>query len=119
MATTLRMAQWFTWVGIAGVGVSIVVVKVASRKTVSEQVATYGASVDTRLAPAFRCAARSLKCLAWTMALLHILLAVWVYTDIRKRGEGHGIFIVLVLLAGLPAAILYALVRIGDAKRGT
>jgi L,D-transpeptidase catalytic domain len=54
MATTIRMARWFTWVGIAGVGVSIVVAKVASRKTVSEQVAMYGMSVDARLAPAFR-----------------------------------------------------------------
>jgi hypothetical protein len=63
-----------------------------------------------------RCAVRTVKCLAWTLLLVHILLAVWVYTDIRKRGEGNGIFIVLVLLAGIPAAILYALVRIGDRK---
>jgi len=44
------------------------------------------------------------------------MLAVWVYTDIRKRGEGHGIFIVLALLGGIPATVLYALVRIGDKK---
>jgi len=46
--------------------------------------------------------------------VINILLAVWVYQDVRKRGEGRGIFIVLVLLAGLPAAILYAVVRLGD-----
>jgi hypothetical protein len=64
--------------------------------------------------PVGRCVFRCL--LAW-LAVVHVLLASWVYSDIRKRGEGHGIFIVLVLLAGLPATILYALVRIGDSKR--
>jgi hypothetical protein len=37
--------------------------------------------------------------------------------DIRKLGQGNGIFIILALLAGFPAAILYALVRIGDKKQ--
>lgn len=57
------------------------------------------------------CALRFLLLLA---AIINIILAFWVYSDVRKRGKGRGIFIVLVLLAGLPAAILYALVRIGD-----
>jgi hypothetical protein len=48
------------------------------------------------------------------LAIIHVMLAVWVFTDIRKRGEGSGIFIVLALLAGIPGTILYALVRIGD-----
>jgi hypothetical protein len=47
----------------------------------------------------------------------HILLAVWVFLDIRKRGEGNGIFIALALLAGFCGAILYALVRLADAKK--
>ena len=55
-----------------------------------------------------------LKVLLPLFAVINILLAVWVFTDIRKRGEGHGIFIVLALIAGLPGAILYALVRLGD-----
>jgi len=42
--------------------------------------------------------------------------AIWIFTDIRKRGEGHGIFVALALLAGIPTAIIYALVRIGDKK---
>ena len=58
-----------------------------------------------------------LKFAVAALALIHVMLAVWVFTDIRKRGEGHGIFIVLALLAGIPATILYALVRIGDAKK--
>ena len=57
-----------------------------------------------------------MRCLFSILALIHIMLAVWVYTDIRKRGEGQGIFIVLALLGGIPAAMLYALVRIGDRK---
>ena len=57
-----------------------------------------------------------LKCFFGVLAVIHVLLAIWVYTDIRKRGEGSGIFIVLALIAGIPATILYALVRIGDRK---
>ena len=48
--------------------------------------------------------------------ICNVLLASWIFTDIRKQGQGHGIFIVLALLAGFPAAILYAVVRIGDKK---
>ena len=48
--------------------------------------------------------------------IFNILLAIWIYTDIRKRGEGSGIFIALALLAGIPAAIIYTLARIGDKK---
>ena len=44
----------------------------------------------------------------------NILLAVWIYTDIRKRGEGSGIFVAVALVAGIPAAIIYSLVRVGD-----
>jgi hypothetical protein len=46
--------------------------------------------------------------------LCNILLAIWIFTDIRKRGEGHGIFVALALIAGIPTAIIYSLVRIGD-----
>ena len=48
--------------------------------------------------------------------LFNILAAIWIYTDIRKRGEGPGIFIALALIAGIPAALIYAVVRIGDKK---
>jgi hypothetical protein len=51
--------------------------------------------------------------------LFNILLAIWIYTDIRKRGEGSGIFVALALVAGVPAAIIYALVRIGDKVSAT
>lgn len=64
-----------------------------------------------------------IRCVVWmfrTIVLVclvcNILLAAWIYTDIRKLGQGHGIFIALALLAGFPAAILYALVRISDKK---
>ena len=48
--------------------------------------------------------------------IFNILLAIWIYTDIRKRGEGSGIFVALALLGGIPTAIIYALVRLGDKK---
>ena len=54
-----------------------------------------------------------------TLAILlvvHILLTVWVYTDIRGRNSGSGIWITVTLLTGLLGAAVYALVRIGDAR---
>lgn len=48
--------------------------------------------------------------------LCNILLAIWIFTDIRKRGEGSGIFVAMALVAGIPAAIIYSLVRLGDKK---
>jgi hypothetical protein len=68
-------------------------------------------------------AAKACKDIAGLVGLLfliavvfNILLAIWIFTDIRKRGEGSGLFIALALLAGIPAAIIYTLVRIGDKK---
>ena len=57
-----------------------------------------------------------LRVLLPLLVVIHVMLAVWVYTDIKKRGEGPGVFIILALLGGIPATILYALVRIGDRK---
>src|ERR1051326_599825 len=48
--------------------------------------------------------------------IFNVLLAVWIYTDIRKRGEGSGIFVALALLGGIPTAVIYAIVRLGDKK---
>lgn len=48
--------------------------------------------------------------------LIHILLAVWVCQDLRKRNTGSGIWIVVSLLAGIPGTLLYLLSRIGDPK---
>lgn len=48
--------------------------------------------------------------------IFNILIAIWIFFDIRKRGEGSGIFVALALLAGIPTAIIYAIVRIGDKK---
>ena len=46
----------------------------------------------------------------------NILLAIWIARDIRKRGEGSGIFIALAILAGFPTAIVYTLSRIAERK---
>jgi len=48
--------------------------------------------------------------------ICNILLSIWIFTDIRKRGEGSGIFIAMALVAGIPAALIYALTRLGDKK---
>jgi hypothetical protein len=47
-------------------------------------------------------------------ALIHILLAIWVYHDIRQRNMGSSIWIVIALLTGLFGTLVYAVVRIGD-----
>lgn len=46
--------------------------------------------------------------------IVNLLLAIWVYQDIRKRNAGSGIWIVVTLLAGVFGAIVYAIIRIGD-----
>ena len=62
------------------------------------------------------------KCKAGPVILIvcfvvHILLGVWVYQDIRRRQCGSGIWIVIVLLAGLLGVLPYTIVRLGDANR--
>lgn len=49
--------------------------------------------------------------------IVHILVAIWVYMDIRQLNRGSGIWIVIALLAGLLGALVYAVVRIGDSKQ--
>ena len=49
--------------------------------------------------------------------VVHILVAIWVFQDIRKRETGSGIWIVIALLAGQLGALVYAVVRIGDIKQ--
>jgi uncharacterized membrane protein (DUF106 family) len=58
------------------------------------------------------CGLLMVMCLA-----VHILVAVWVFQDIRTRGTGSGIWIVIALLAGLLGALVYAVVRLGDVKQ--
>ena len=49
--------------------------------------------------------------------IINVLLAIWVYKDIRKRNEGSGLWIVITLLAGFFGALLYAIIRLGDLKQ--
>jgi hypothetical protein len=63
-----------------------------------------------------RCVVGIIRAIVLVWLVCNVLLAAWIFTDIRKQGQGHGIFIALALLAGFPAAILYAVVRIGDKK---
>jgi len=60
-------------------------------------------------------------CLMLMMAmcgLVHILLSIWTFQDIRRRNSGSGIWIVVVLLTGFFGTLLYALVRLGDIRAG-
>jgi len=49
--------------------------------------------------------------------VIHILTAIWVYQDIRQRGSGSGIWIVIALLAGLVGTLVYAVVRLGNSEK--
>jgi hypothetical protein len=49
--------------------------------------------------------------------VVHLLVAIWVYKDIRERNSGSGIWIVIALLAGLFGVLAYAIVRLGDIRR--
>ena len=46
--------------------------------------------------------------------IVHILMAVWVYKDVRKKNKGNGIWIPITLLVGFFGASVYALIRMGD-----
>ena len=48
------------------------------------------------------------------VAVVHILMAIWVYADNRKRGAGYGLWIVITLLSGFFGALVYAVIRLGD-----
>jgi len=49
--------------------------------------------------------------------VVHILCAVWVYQDIRRRAGGSGLWIVIALLTGLLGTLVYAVVRIGESQK--
>ena len=51
------------------------------------------------------------------IAVVHILVAVWVYHDIRQRGCGSGLWVAIALLAGLFGTLVYAVVRLGDGEK--
>ncbi|MCF7848402.1 MAG: hypothetical protein K9M45_06085 [Kiritimatiellales bacterium] len=51
------------------------------------------------------------------IGIIHILMAVWVYQDVRKKNKGNGIWIVITLLAGFFGASVYALIRLGDCNQ--
>jgi len=46
--------------------------------------------------------------------IVHILMAVWVYKDVRKKNNGNGVWIAITLLVGFFGASVYALIRMGD-----
>jgi len=49
--------------------------------------------------------------------VVNILVAVWVYMDIRQLGRGSGLWIVIALLTGLLGTLVYAVVRLGDGRQ--
>jgi hypothetical protein len=75
-----------------------------------------GPPVNPPMLEVHRDIAGFLKLMMLVGIICNILLAVWIFGDIRKRGEGSGIFVALALVAGIPAAIIYSLVRLGDRK---
>ena len=52
-------------------------------------------------------------------AVVHLLLTVWVYQDMRQRDASNGLWLAIVVLTGLLGTAVYALVRIGDIYAAT
>lgn len=59
---------------------------------------------------------RILRCIFWMTIVCHILMAFLVAFDIRKRGEGSMLFVLLTLLGGVFVFIAYGVFRLGDKK---
>ena len=58
------------------------------------------------------------KFVFWLVCLVvHILVAVWIYGDLRQRNVSGGVWIVIGLLTGLLGALVYAIVRLGDIQK--
>jgi Flp pilus assembly protein TadB len=51
------------------------------------------------------------------ICIVHLLVAIWIYQDIRRRNAGSGLWIVIALLTGLLGALVYAVVRLGDNRQ--
>ncbi len=49
--------------------------------------------------------------------IVHILVAVWIYQDIRKRDVGSRLGIVIDVVTGLLGVLVYAVVRLGDNRQ--
>ena len=60
---------------------------------------------------------RALGFLFLICGVVHILVAVWVYMDIRQLNRGSGIWIVIALLTGLLGTLVYAVVRLGNGRQ--
>ena len=61
-------------------------------------------------------AMKILRCAYWMAMVSHVLFALLVFLDIRKRKQGNMLFVLLTLLGGVFAAGVYALFRLGDSK---
>jgi hypothetical protein len=58
------------------------------------------------------------KIVFWLICLVvHILVAIWIYGDLRQRNVSGGVWIVIGLLTGLLGALVYAIVRLGDIRK--
>ena len=71
---------------------------------------------DPRSRGAIRCLVGIVRVAVLVVVIINIGLAIWVFRDIRKRGEGSGFFIVLALIAGVPGTIVYVLNKISERK---
>jgi len=69
------------------------------------------------LGPGMRCHKPCMGLFFLGCLVVHILVAVWVYKDIRARECGSGIWVAVALLAGLFGALVYAVVRLGDSGK--
>ena len=64
-----------------------------------------------------KCAHGVMCLLLAVCGIVNILVAVWIYQDIRKRNAGSGVWIVIALLTGLLGALVYAIARLGDNRQ--
>ena len=68
--------------------------------------------------PLAPCCGHALPLLLLVMGIVNLLLTVIVSMDMAREGRFNGLWIPLLLIAGVPTSIIYALFRIGDKLQG-
>jgi len=109
-------SSWFALLLVLTLGILCVSGPVAHAQTMQEGPTGSKLVLTQGMENVFWHAMAILRVAYWTMIVAHVLFALVVLLDIRKRGEGNMLFVLLTLLTGACGALVYGVFRVGDKK---